>query len=87
MLGQNSGKLLPGMKRMVETEIDRAAIQGTFKQLELKDNLIAPVFMKIGGETEWDFYNAFTRVLSEKNTIRNDNLNRQISRHFFRVDK
>jgi hypothetical protein len=87
MLGENSEKLLPGMKRMVETKIDRPTIQGTFKELELKDNLIAPVFMKIDGETEWDFYNAFTRVLSEKNTIRNDNLNRQISRHFFGVDR
>jgi hypothetical protein len=87
MLGENSGKLFLGMKRMVETKIDRPAIQSTFKELELKDNLIAPVFMKINGETEWDFYNAFTRVLSEKNTIRNDNVNRQISRHFFRADK
>jgi hypothetical protein len=87
MLGESSGKLLPGMKRMVETKIDRPVIQRSFKELELKDNLIAPVFMKIDGETEWDFYNAFTRVLSEKNTIRNDNVNRQISRHFFRADK
>jgi hypothetical protein len=87
MLGENSEKLLPDMRRMVETKIDRPTVQSTFKELELKDNLIAPVFMKIDGETEWDFYNAFTRVLSEKNTIQNDNLNRQISRHFFRVDK
>ncbi|MCK4224789.1 MAG: hypothetical protein KAX39_06390, partial [candidate division Zixibacteria bacterium] len=87
MLGENKDMLLPGMKRMVETKIDRPTVQSTFKELELKDNLIAPVFMKIDGDTEWDFYNAFTRVLSEKNTIRNDNLNRRISRHFFRVDK
>lgn len=58
------------------------------KRLNLEElDPLTPVFMKIDGETEWDFYNAFTRVLSEKNTIRNDNLNRQISRRFFRVDK
>ena len=87
MLGDNLNKLLPGIKKMVETIVDRPAIQKTFSELELKSNLIAPMFMKIEGDTQWDFYNACTKVLSEKNTIRNDNLNRQISRYFFGVDK
>lgn len=87
MLGDNSEKLLPGIDRMIQTKINRPGMQNTFKQLDLTDNFIGPVFMKIDGETEWDFYNAFTRVLSDKNTIRNDNLNRHISRHFFGVHK
>jgi len=84
-LGNRSEQLLPHINKMLETIMPREAIQKVFADLETPDSLLAPVYRSLEGDTQWDLYNAFTKTLSEKNTIRNDNLNRHISQYFFGV--
>ncbi len=69
------------LQRLVETPITREDIQRTFRDLKQPMKLQAEVFLSIEEDSLWGLYNAFTHVLTQQNTHRSDNLNRQVSRH------
>jgi hypothetical protein len=68
------------LQHLVNTRIDRASIQGTFKALNLSAGLQADVFMQVEEDTSWGLYNAFTNVLTKANTHRAEGINRQVGR-------
>jgi len=80
-----TGKLdtiLPRLRSLTDTPLSREETQTIFSNLPLPKATQVEVYQKIEEDNWWGLYNAFTDVLSRNNTYRNDQLNRQVSRHF-----
>jgi len=82
-LGEQGASLLPAMKRMVDTPINRGLTQGVFRKLNTPRLYVADIFLALEEDSEWGLYNACTRVFSEQRSFRGEVLNRQTSHYFF----
>ena len=68
-------------QKLIDRPIDRQAIQQAFRDLKISQSLQAETFMRIDEDSAWGLYNAFTGALTEANTHRAENINRQESRY------
>lgn len=83
-MADNTQKILPALTRMTQERIGLADLQHIVADLEPGAGILtAKALTVFEGETAWDIYNGYTKVLSDENTIRADRRNREISRYFF----
>lgn len=83
-LGRNADVVLPAMTNMVNSRVDVVGLRKLARQADPSGLITAKALFESEGDTAWDVYNGYTRVLSAQNTIAADNRNRDISRVFFK---
>jgi hypothetical protein len=74
--------IVPRLRDLTDTPLTRAETQTVFGDLSIPKSTQAEVYQKIEEDNWWGLYNAFTDVLSRKNTYHSQLQNRQVSRYF-----
>jgi hypothetical protein len=74
--------IVPRLRDLTDTPLTRAETQTVFSDLSIPKSTQAEVYQKIEEDNWWGLYNAFTDVLSRKNTYHSQLQNRQVSRYF-----
>lgn len=82
-MSANLDLVLPSLNTMIKTPLDIKSLRHTITEVDPKGTLTHDVLMELEGETMWDCYNGYTKILSRQNTIASDRKNREISRTFF----
>ena len=74
--------IVPRLRDLTDTPLTRAETQTVFRDLSIPKTTQAKVYQKIEEDNWWGLYNAFTDVLTRKNTYHSQLQNRQVSRYF-----
>jgi hypothetical protein len=74
--------IVPRLRDLTDTPLTRAETQTVFSDLSIPKSTQAEVYQKIEEDNWWGLYNAFTDVLSRKNTYHSHLQNRLVSRYF-----
>lgn len=86
-MSKNIDMILPALRNMLDTVYTLPTFIRDILSIDPKASMVGDVLKNLSAETKtetaWDLYNAFTRTLSVKDTISNDNKNRRVSQYFF----